>query len=128
MKLITLTMDHFKGIQHFEMQLDGCDATVYGDNATGKTTLYDAFLWLLFGKDSTDRKDFEIQPLGADGKNAQSGVETSVSAVLEKEDGSTVTLRRAYAEKWEKRRGSAVSELTGHTVADPARGAGADRL
>lgn len=117
MKLITLTLDHFKGIQHFEMQLDGCDATVYGDNATGKTTLYDAFLWLLFGKDSTDRKDFEIQPLGADGKNAQSGVETSVSAVLEKEDGSTVTLRRAYAEKWEKRRGSAVSELTGHTSA-----------
>lgn len=117
MKLLRLTIDNFKGLRHFEARLDGRNATIYGDNATGKTTLYDAFLWLLFGKDSLGRKDFEILPLGLDGKPANRGVETAVEADLEILPGASVTLRRVYAEKWEKRRGSACAELTGHTTA-----------
>ena len=47
-----LTLDHFKGQRHFELVPDGQSCAVYGDNAVGKTTLYDGLTWLLFGKDS----------------------------------------------------------------------------
>ena len=39
-----------------------------GVNGVGKTTIFDAFTWLLFGKDSTDRKDFEIKTLDKNNK------------------------------------------------------------
>lgn len=63
-----LTLDHFKGQRHFELVPDGQSCAVYGDNAVGKTTLYDGLTWLLFGKDSAGRSDFEIKPLGKDGQ------------------------------------------------------------
>jgi len=61
MKLLSLTLKNFKGIRSFTLDAQGCDISVFGDNATGKTTLADAFMWLLFDKDSANRKDFEIK-------------------------------------------------------------------
>src|SRR5690606_38131817 len=49
MKLIKLALRNFKGIRDFTLQLDGADASVYADNGVGKTTLLDAWTWLLFG-------------------------------------------------------------------------------
>ena len=49
-----MTIENFKGVKNLEIQFDGQNAVIYGDNATGKTSLFDAFLWLLFGKDSSD--------------------------------------------------------------------------
>lgn len=51
MKTLTingLRLKNFKGIRDFTLEPDGCDITVAGDNATGKTTLVDAFTWVLF--------------------------------------------------------------------------------
>jgi len=59
--LLNLTLENFKGLRHFEASLDGHNARICGENGTGKTTLYDGWLWLLFGKDSTGRKDFGIR-------------------------------------------------------------------
>ena len=64
MTLDRLTINNFKGIEHFELALDSLDADIHGDNATGKTTVFDAIQWLLFGKDSAGRSDFEVKPLG----------------------------------------------------------------
>jgi exonuclease SbcC len=61
-ELKKLSLTNFKGIRSFEILFDHI-TDILGDNATGKTTLMDAFLWLFFGKDSTDRKDFEIKTL-----------------------------------------------------------------
>lgn len=55
MKTITiqrLTLANFKGCRSLALDFHGRDCSIYGDNATGKTTVYDAFCWLLFGKDS----------------------------------------------------------------------------
>ena len=60
----------------------------------GKTTLSDAFMWLLFDKDSANRKDFEIKTLGPDGE-PEHGLEHTVEAVLELEDGSRLALKRS---------------------------------
>ena len=63
-KLNRLTLTNFKGIRSFTLEPQGEDVNIYGDNAVGKTTIFDAFTWLLFGKDSLNRADFEIKTLG----------------------------------------------------------------
>lgn len=114
MRLITLKPRNFKGIRDFTLEAHGANVTVYGDNATGKTSLADAFMWLLFDKDSANRKDFEIKTLDADGQ-AIHGLEHEVAAVLDLEPGR-IELRKVYQEQWTKKRGSAKAEFTGHTT------------
>ena len=63
MKLISLTLQNFKGIKGFILDADGQNSNVFGNNGTGKSTLFDAFTWLLFGKNSRDEKDFGIKTL-----------------------------------------------------------------
>ena len=115
MRLISLKISNFKGIREFSLPADGQDITVAGDNGTGKTTLADAFSWLLFGKDSLGRSDFEIGPLDADGRVIDN-VASTVDATLRLADGSERTLTRTYAQKWAKKRGAAQAELTGYTT------------
>lgn len=112
MKLISLILNNFKGIKSFEFTPNGDNVAIFGDNATGKTTVNDAFLWLLFSKDSNGKKDFEIKTLDASGKVIH-GLEHEVSAVIE-HSGKRTGLRKVYAEKWAKKRGSATSEFTGN--------------
>ena len=80
-KLNSLTLKNFKGIENFELELNGQDINVYGDNATGKTTLYDAFLWLLFDKDSLNRSNFGIKTLDKDGQVIH-GLDHEVKATM----------------------------------------------
>jgi len=114
MKLLSLKLKNFKGIRDFALDAQGEDVSVYGDNATGKTTLMDSFLWLLFGKDSQDKKDFDIKTLDQDG-NALPGLDHEVEGVLDLE-GQTLTLKKIYKEVWTKKRGSATATFTGHTT------------
>lgn len=115
MKLISLKLTNFKGIRNFSLDANGQDVSIFGDNATGKTTLFDAFTWLLFGKDSQNRADFEIKTLGPDGE-PEHGLEHAVEATLQLSNGKRLTLKKVFAEKWTKKRGSAVAEFTGHTT------------
>ncbi|MEK4712282.1 AAA family ATPase [Sporosarcina sp. FSL K6-5500] len=110
-KLMNLTLKNFKGIKKFDLGADGMDISVLGDNATGKTSLFDSFVWLLFNKDSNNRADFAIKTLkeGVEINN----LEHEVDAIFQI-DGSPLTLRKVYAEEWKKRRGSPVTEFTGH--------------
>jgi len=114
MKLLSLKLKNFKGIRSFELDAQGNDVSIYGDNATGKTTLMDAFLWLLFNKDSANRADFNIKTLTEDGE-ALHGLDHSVEATVELDD-RPMTLCKVYSEKWTKKRGAATKEFTGHTT------------
>lgn len=114
-RLDRLTLEHFKGVKSFTLEPKG-NCTVRGPNGSGKTTLMDGFLWLLFGKDSTGRADFDIKTLTPDGK-AISNLNHAVEAVLTLAGSQrTITLRKVYAEKWTKRRGSAAKEFSGHST------------
>ena len=109
-----LTLKNFKGIRDFTLDAQGADVNVYGDNAAGKTTLFDAWTWLLFGKDSQNRADFEVKTLKPDG-TPYHNLDHEVEGVL-LIDGQRTTLRRVYKEKWTKKRGSAMAEFSGHTT------------
>lgn len=117
MKLLWMEIENFKGIARFRLDLGGKSATVFGANGAGKSTLCDALSYLLYGKDWAGRADFAVKPLGPDGQPMIRGAQTRVRAALETEDGAALTLQRAYSEKWERRRGSAQAEMTGHTTA-----------
>ncbi|WP_024614649.1 AAA family ATPase [Clostridium sp. Ade.TY] len=110
-RLVNLELHNFKGIKELKVEF-GKVTSIKGDNGLGKTTIMDAFNWLLFDKDSKDRKNFEIKTLGEDGQ-ALHGLEHSVIAVLEI-DGNNITLGKVYKEKWTKKRGMATKEFTGH--------------
>lgn len=113
-RLESLTIDNFKGQRHLRLDLGGRSASIYGDNAAGKTTIYDALTWLLFGKDSQGRGDFEIKPLGPDGAILDHSAITSVEAVFSG-TGRAVSLRKEYYEKWSAKRGSIKKSFDGNT-------------
>lgn len=113
MKLLKLRLQNFKGIKNSEFDFGGINATIYGDNATGKTTVFDSLCWLLFGKDSLDRADFEIKTL-ENGEPIHK-VNHEVEAEFLNDDGNSFTLRRIYREKYSSPRGGD-TKLTGHTT------------
>lgn len=113
-RLDKLGMKHFKGITNFSFKINGKNASIFGDNGTGKTTQFDAFLWLLFGKDSTDRSNFKVKPQDEHGQDIHN-LQTEVEAEL-LVDGKPLKLRKMLEEKWTQKRGSANKELTGNTI------------
>lgn len=108
-----LRLVNFKGVRDLTIQF-GEHTEIFGDNATGKTTIFDSFLWLLFDKDSQNKKDFEIKTLDANGK-VLPGLDHEVEGTLVI-NGMSVTFRKVFSEKWTKKRGSATAEFTGHTT------------
>lgn len=114
MRLLKLTLRNFKGIKALDLEPQGGNADLYGDNATGKTTIADAVNWLFFNKDTQNKADFAIKTLDGDG-NEIHGLDHSVEAVFDLGDRNT-SLCKVYSEQWTKKRGSATKEFTGHTT------------
>ena len=112
-KIKTLKLENFKGIKN--LTIDFKDTTnIYGDNAVGKTTIFDAYSWLLWDKDSLNRKDFAIKPYDKNGDevhNLESIVEGDFSF-----DDTDLNLKKIYKEVWTKKRGSTQAEFTSHTT------------
>lgn len=115
MKLLKLILTNFQGIKNLELNFtNGQSASIYGDNATGKTTVFNSLTWLLFDKASTAAKNFTPKTKGPDGDLHH--LEHSVTATFEAEDGRIVNLQKTYKEVYKKKRGSAIEEFSGHTV------------
>lgn len=110
-RLERLALQNFKGCKH--QIIDFTDRTnIYGANATGKTTVLDSFMWLLFDKDSTGATKFQIRPLDADGKQIDN-VEIMVEGTLDV-DGKEIVLKKVQKQIWRKKRGTDVTELQGN--------------
>ena len=106
MKRITIEELHllnFRGARDVRVSFTAGTNVVCGDNGTGKSTLMDAFLWTLFGKDADDRKDCEIKRIeaGKTLRRTDATVECRLSV-----DGRLHTLRRSLREVWSKPRGA----------------------
>lgn len=114
MKLLTLKLENFQGIKKEEFKLDGHSASIYGDNATGKTTVFNALTWLLFDKASTGVKNYTPKTKGPDGDLHY--LDHAAEATFRLTDGRIVTLRKVYHEVYKKKRGSSTEEFDGHTT------------
>lgn len=112
MKIKSIALQNFKGRKNATYAFDGNNVTVCGANGSGKTTIFDAFTWLLFGKDSLDNAKFEIRPLNENGEQIHN-VEISVLAELEI-DGKNVELKKVQKENYVTKRGSQHPILQGN--------------
>ena len=115
-KIKRLALENFKCHNALTLEFAGGNASIYGDNAAGKTSIYDALTWLLFGKDSqgNGEKNIEIKPLDASGEVKDHDALTAVEAVLDV-NGEEVTLRRTYKEVWTTKCGSSQATYDGNT-------------
>ena len=115
-KIMRLALENFKCHRHLILDLMGRNASIYGDNASGKTSVYDALTWLLFGKDSAGNgeKNIEIKPLDVNGQVKDHLAVTAVEATL-LVNGEMLTLRRTYKEVWTTKRGSSEATYDGNT-------------
>lgn len=117
MKLISLELTNFKNIKHFVLEAGGEDKNIYGKNGVGKTTLADAYYWLLTDKSSLDKKldsDIKLADPVTGNPMQDGGIEHSVQAVVELENKNRIFLKKVYKEKWTKQNGRAEKEFSGH--------------
>jgi len=128
MRINKLVIKNFKGIKELVITADAWvqagvavpmkgkyNINIFGDNATGKTTIADSFNWLLNGKDSLNRSDFGIKPIDPETQEVIHGIETEVEAVLDL-GGSTLALKKVFYERWTKKRGTSEQAFAGNTT------------
>ena len=115
-KIKRLALTNFKCHKSLTIDFNGRNASIYGDNATGKTSIFDALTWLLFGKDSrgNGEKNIEIKPLNPDGEVFDHQAITEVEAVL-LVGGEEITLKRTLQEVWSTKRGHVEPTYDGNT-------------
>ena len=113
MKLLKLTLHNFMGIRDFTLDTGGGkNVRIMGDNSTGKTTLFSAITWLLFGKNADNQATFDIKTLTLEGEPLHN-LEHSVEAEFEVK-GKSLVLKKIFKEKWTQKRGSITKEFSGH--------------
>lgn len=113
MRLLRLELTNFQGIRFLTLDFpDGCSASIYGDNAAGKTTVFNAVTWLLFGKASNGAKNFTPKTIDQNGE--AHNLEHSVTATFVMDFGQTITFGRVFNEVYKRKRGSATAEFSGH--------------
>lgn len=110
--LLSLELINFRGAERVRVDFSPTATTISGANKTGKTTIFDAFTWLLFGKNSRDVKSFEIKTLNKDNEYIHE-LDHTVTGVLD-ENGVHSKFTRVYKEKWTRKRGSDIPIFDGH--------------
>lgn len=108
-ELKSLDLVHFKCFPKLHLDFHEGVNSLFGANAAGKTSVYDALTWLLFNKDSAGGARPDIKPHGA-----PAGTMPEVTAILIV-DGEPIKLRKVLREKWEKPRGSSIERYAGDT-------------
>ena len=106
-----LTLRNFKGITDLTAAFT-LQNQINGDNATGKTTVFDAYTWLLYGKNSHNQADFNIKTLDQDNNPIQK-LEHEVEGEFNVDD-KVITFKRCYFEKWVTPKGQEKEVLRGH--------------
>lgn len=112
MTLKRMEIQNFKGITNLTIDFKDGQNMICGQNASGKTSIFDALTWLLFGKDSANREKFDIRPLDENGEKVHN-VEIFVSATFDVM-GKEITFSKKQKENWIKKRGSDAPTLQGN--------------
>lgn len=110
MKILKIKLENFQGIKKLEFDMQGKDCSIYGDNGTGKSTIYNAFTWLMYGKPSTQEKNYTPKTIGSHKLNHV------VEITLQLDTGAEMVLKKDFHEIYKTVRGSANPILSGHST------------
>lgn len=110
MKILKMRLENYQGVKEFEISPGGESCSVYGDNGTGKSTIYNAFTWLMYGKPSTAEKNYSPKTTGSH------NLHHSVTLTAQLEDGAEIVLKKDFHEVYKTVKGSAQAILSGHTT------------
>jgi DNA repair exonuclease SbcCD ATPase subunit len=112
-----MTIQNFKGITALTVEFSPTVTRISGMNGTGKSTLPDAFDWVMFNKDSGGNApgsdDFHEKPLDDTG-NEIHNLDTMVELQC-RINGLPLNLKRLQRENWVKKRGNADADFQGNT-------------
>lgn len=105
-----MTLQNFKKVrsQHIDFSHN---MVISGANKVGKTTIYDAYLWAIFGV--TSKKNATVQPLDVNNEVIHH-LETSVTVVLNYNDEREIKVQRILSENW-KGKGTTEEKLQSTT-------------
>ena len=95
-ELKTITLQNFKKSRNVTINFTH-NVVISGGNETGKSTIYDAYLWCLFGV--TNRPDTTVQTLDSK-NNVIHKLETSVSLVINYNDERDIKIERRLSERY----------------------------
>lgn len=112
MILKSLHGENFKGIKSIDIKFGEKKTKISGQNASGKTTIFDIFSWLFFNKNSAGEEKFNVRPLDKDGHRIDN-VEIKVVGVIDV-DGKEVELSKVQKQNWVKKRGTDTVTLQGN--------------
>lgn len=111
-----MEIENFKGVKHLVIDFSPTHTDISGANGTGKTTIPDAFSWLLWNKDSKGNapgsNNFNEKPLDENGQEIHNLVTSvTIEAFL---DGARFDLKRTQEENWVKKRGAEEAVYAGN--------------
>lgn len=98
-----LRMQNFKCFRDKTITFSPHVTTISGRNGSGKTTIADAILFCLFGKNTMGATQFDLKTHGEDGQPIPN-LDHSVELIL-LADGVERSLKRTVKETWVKKRG-----------------------
>ena len=107
----SIHIENFKGINMLDVNFS-VKTKISGQNAVGKTTIFDAFTWMLFNKNSSGEEKFNVRPLNKEGTRIDN-VEIKVVAIMDV-DGKEVELSKVQKQNWVKKRGTNTVSLQGN--------------
>ena len=112
LKLKKMHIENFKGCKDRHIDF-GNRTSIKGVNGSGKTTVADAVMWVLFNKDSSGATTFDIRPKDANGTDIDF-IDIKVGLVMDV-DGKELTLVKTQKQNWVKKRGAEEQTFQGNT-------------
>lgn len=108
-------MENFKIFQNKTIEFSKL-TKIFAQNYRGKSSIVDAFFWVLFGKSSTGNSEGkQFQPRRYD-ENGTPIDHVDVKVELELEvDGKPISIRKIQKQKWVRKRGAEVETYEGDT-------------
>lgn len=106
----SMTLQNFKKVRSQQIDFSH-NMVISGANKVGKTTIYDAYLWAIFGV--TSKKNATVQTLNSNNEVVHH-LETSVTVVLNYNDEREIKVQRILSENW-KNKGTVEEKLQSTT-------------
>lgn len=118
-KIQRLELTNFKCFRHKEFAFSSGVNIVRGRNGVGKTTISDAIMWCLFGKNAAGQSAFSVKTKDENANDIphlDHSVELSLTVCGDNQTEETLTLKRTLKEVWIKKRGTDEYVLKNNTT------------